>query len=147
MTRFKERPDLSAFLQEQSTAVVSVAVDVDGTIHIATLGFWHSDNPLRFYFVTSKLTEKCTLLRDGSQQKAACVVGTVKGTAFTLQMRGTLQIVDKTTHSSDVAAYTKKRGNDNDLANPNSALLEFVPSWARFTDYAVSWQPQMLDLA
>ena len=50
---------LSKFLSDEKSAVVSVAIDGDGTIHGAALLFVHNESPLSFFFVTNKNTEKC----------------------------------------------------------------------------------------
>lgn len=147
MSHLRDLPLLGEFLSKELVATLALAVDKEGTIHIASLGYWHAGNPLKFYFVTSKDTEKCILLLDGSVQKSACVVGTVKGVNFTLQMRGMTQIVDKDTHKNITDAFTKKRGNNSGVDKPETVLLEFTPTWARYVDYSKSWQPEFLDLA
>lgn len=146
MPRLKEIKGLNAFLHTQTAATVGLAIDEQGTLHVAALLYWHSEDPLKFYFITGKNTEKCRLLKDGGVQKAGCVVGTVKGVEFTLQMRGVVQIVPKEQYAGVIEAYTQKRGDNHDIDNPDYVLLEFTPDWARYTDYSQDWTPHLLDL-
>lgn len=144
--RLADAPGLAAFLDSTAVATFAAPVDADGTLHIATMHYWHDHKTLNFYFVTEKSSEKCTLLKDGSTQKAAVVVGTVMGTPFTLQMRGVAQIVLKDEHTFAIDGYTTKRGNSHDVEHEGSVLLQFHPTWARFTDYAHGYDRHQLPL-
>ena len=141
-----DAPGLAAFLSATPVAVMSVVVDAAGTLHIAPMNYWHDPKTLDFYFVTKKSSEKCTLLRDGSAQKAACVVGTENGVLFTLQMRGVARIVPKNEYKFAIDAYTKKRGDDHGITTAEYILLQFHPTWARYTDYGDNWKQHLLDL-
>src|ERR1051326_8653878 len=92
-TPLDQLPKLQAFLHEVMEATFATVIDDEGTVHAATMLCACLDKPLRFYFVTDPNSEKCRKLKDGAQQKAACVAGTVSDTAFTVQMRGFAQIV------------------------------------------------------
>lgn len=139
-------PKLLVFLGTEKVANLAVPVDTAGTIHIATMVYLHKAEPLRFYFMTSNKSEKCRLLGE-RPISAACNVGTYYGTPFTLQMRGTAQLLDKTKHADVHEAYMLKRGTSNkNVEGPDSVLLEFVPAWARFTDYAKGWDTTMLEI-
>jgi general stress protein 26 len=140
-------PLLADFLQSQPAATMAVPIDDGGTPHIASLLYWHTPNPLKFYFVTSKQSEKAKQLATHQQISAAAVVGTVKDTPFTLQMRGQLKIIDPLKHQMPVEQYYRKRGNrKDDLADPSNCLLEFTPTWARFTDYSLGYAQTQLTL-
>lgn len=144
---FAKTSELAKFLDEQPVAVISVPIDENGAPHSATLGYWHKSDPLNFYFVTSKNSQKCQLLKDKQELPAACVVGTYMGTSFTLQMRGTLRILDQDQHQTEIDSFCKKRGKTKDqLFNPDSVLLGFTPNWARFTDYSQGWDHHFLEL-
>ncbi len=138
---------LGEFLKTQDAAVLSVVIDAKGTVHNAALLYAHSESPLSFYFVTEKNTEKCKMLVDGSTQKAACVVGTIKNTQFTLQMRGKLKIVNVSAHQADLDLYLKKFPNGPDNINEEAnVLLQFIPDWSRYIDYQKGYDRHMLEV-
>ena len=140
-------PGLAKFLDQERAATVAVPIDSNGTIHAAALGYWHTGNPLRFYFVTDKATEKCRLLVEKGSVQAACVVGTVVGVDFCLQMRGQIKIVNSADFKETIDKYYAKRGNrHDDIDDPKNVLMEFTPTWARYTDYTKGCDRHMLDL-
>lgn len=140
-------PDLQKFLEEEPAATIALPIDEQGTIHAASLLYWHNKSPLRFYFVTSQETEKCKLLVKKQRLQAACVVGTHRGTDMTLQMRGTIAIVDKEKFAEELEKYYAKRGNHHDdIIDPANVLLEFSPNWARYTDYTKGHRRRTLDI-
>ena len=145
--KLSEYPKLVAFLHNQEAATLAVPIDDKGTIHIASLLFWNCQEPFRFYFVTSRETEKCRLLKAALSVAAACTVGTIKEVEMTLQMRGELQIVEPEGFEDVLDAYYEKRGDrHDDIDDPINALLEFTPTWARFTDYGLGYDRFTLDL-
>lgn len=139
-------PELAKFLAAEKVATLAVPVDDSGTLHIATMNYAHVTDPLRFYFITSSKSEKCRLLNNGPVT-AACSVGTYYGTPFTVQMRGTARILDKAEHPELLDVYFAKRGDTNrNVEGLDSVLMEFVPDWARFTDYSKGWGTTMLEV-
>lgn len=146
-SKFAKTPELAKFLNDQPVAVISVPIDEDGTPHAATLGYWHKSEPLSFFFVTNKNSQKCQLLNVKKELPAACVVGTYMGTEFTLQMRGTLRILDQDQHQQEVESLCQKRGKTKEqLFTPDSVLLGFAPNWARYIDFSQGWGQNFLDL-
>lgn len=144
---FDDCPRLAEFLNHQPVAVVSLPINEDGVLHSATLGYWHTTDPLTFFFVTSKNSEKCQLLNVKKELPATCVVGTYMGTDFTLQMRGTLRILDQSQYQKEIDSFCEKRGKSRDyIIKPDSVLLGFTPNWARYTDYSQGWDHHMLQL-
>lgn len=140
-------PTLVSFLDKEPVATAALPIDDQGTIHAATMRFWHAPQPLKFYFVTDEDTQKCTLLKNGATAKGACVVGTYRGTGFTLQMRGMFEIADTQMHENEITSYYAKRGNRNeDIDEDGTILLMFTPSWARFTDYSKGYGHFMLTI-
>lgn len=112
--RLVEHKKLSRFLSEQPSGVLAVPVNDKGVLHAAAILYWHDPIRLRFYFVTAKDSEKLTLLETKAYIPAALVVGTEKGTYFTVQMRGKLQLIDPKENSNIVDSYYAKRQNRND---------------------------------
>lgn len=148
-TRIKltDHPNLANFLLAQTAATLAVPIDSSGAVHAASLLYWHSPTPLRIYFVTAKTTEKYTLLHTKPSIPAALVIGTEKGTPFTVQLRGTVNAIDPKKNLDIVDAYYQKRGNrSDDIGDPNNSLLRFTPTWGRFTDYATGYDQFFLDL-
>ncbi len=145
LVSLSSQPGLAKFLNSEFASTISVPIDKKGTLHIATLVFYHTELPLMLYFVTSKNSEKLQMLKVGKPITAACVVGTYKGTPFTLQMRGTVQVIDHSKHQDIVDAYYKKRGNrHDDIVDGISVMLKFTPNWARFTDYTNGYERKFL---
>lgn len=144
--KLADAPELEAFLANERVATLAVPIDRQGTLHIATMDYVRTAEPLRFYFITSSESEKCRLLKDGPV-RSACNVGTYYGTPFTLQMRGEAQLLDVDGHQAVLDAYFAKRGETNrNVEGPDSVLLQFTPDWARFTDYAKGWNNTMLEV-
>lgn len=144
---FADLPELARFLDDQPVAVISIPIDENGTPHAATLGYWHKMDPLSFFFITSKNSQKCQLLKDKGELPAACVVGTYMGTAFSLQMRGTVKILDQDNHQAEIDSFCNKRGKSREeLVNSDSVLLCFMPNWARYIDFSQGWGQHFLDL-
>lgn len=142
-----DRGDLRQFLESQAAATLAVLLDTNGAVHAASLLYWLDTNTFRFYFVTSKSTEKYKLLKSKTVIPAALVIGTEVGTDFTVQLRGTLRPVDPKTHAKIVDAYYQKRGNrHDDITDSDNCLLELTPTWGRFTDYNEGYDHFYLDL-
>jgi general stress protein 26 len=138
---------LQTYLDAELIAVLSNAIDKQGTLHSAALVFWNDPSSLQLYFVSSRASEKCTSLSEQASVSAACVIGTYNHTSFTLQLRGRLEILDHRQYTDVVMAYHTKRGNSHDdVTNPANTLLRFTPQWARFTDYKHKQKPIILTL-
>lgn len=133
--RLADYPGLAAFLEREFAATLAVPVDTAGTLHAASLCYIHTSEPLRFYFVTGRDTEKCRLLKTQPTVPCAMVIGTVKDVQFTLQMRGKLR-EESHPAAAVMDRYYQKRGNrHDDINDPANLCLVFEPTWARFTDY------------
>ncbi len=125
------------FLEKQKAATIAVPINDSGVLHAASLRFWNNDKAFCFYFVTSRDSEKYSLLRKKKTIPCAVVVGTEIDTEFTLQMRGNIEEVDPKDYIKETDAYYKKRGNHRDnIYDEQTCLLQFKPSWARYTDYS-----------
>jgi uncharacterized protein YhbP (UPF0306 family) len=146
VTTLKDEPQLADFIRHEQSGVLSIVIDSVGTVHNAAITYWHQENPLKFYYITDRNSEKCKMLLTGNERNAGFVVGTVIDTPFTLQLRGKCKIVDKNKHSDIINGYIKKRGNDHGIKNSEKVLIEFKPDWARFTDYSKGWQTHMIKL-
>jgi general stress protein 26 len=144
--KITELKKLLKFLENQKAATIAVPIDDKGNIHAASLIFWNSIEPFNLYFVTSRESDKYTLLREGHKIPCAVVVGTEKGTDFTLQMRGIIQEANPEDFTKELSAYYQKRGNrQDDIDDPKTCLLQFVPTWARYTDYSKGYNRDLVD--
>jgi uncharacterized protein YhbP (UPF0306 family) len=74
-------PGLADFAANHLAATVAVPIDANGTIHAASLLYWNSVKPFEFFFVTSRESEKCKLIRQQGAVPCA-VVGAEKGTDY-----------------------------------------------------------------
>ena len=146
-TKITDHPKLQEFLASHMAATIAVPVDDQGTLHAASLLYSHTLSPLKFYFVTARDSEKCEKITPENPLQCAAVIGTEKGTEFTVQMRGSILEIDPASHKEIVDDYYKKRGNHHDdIEDPKTCLLEFTPHWARFTDYAKGYERHRLSL-
>jgi uncharacterized protein YhbP (UPF0306 family) len=146
MGRLADYPALQEFIHTEFAATIAVPIDTNGTLHAAALGFVYTPDPLRFYFVTGRDTEKCTLLKTQAEIPCAAVLGTVKDVAFTVQLRGTLREEEHPDPALMDRYYQKKGNRYDDIDDPANLCLVFTPTWARFTDYAKGYQHFMLEL-
>ena len=136
---------LNSFLKQEKTAVLSLPVDDNGTIHSAALLFSHSQEPVRFYFITGRSTEKCKKLLAGESQKASVVIGMVKDVDFTLQMRGEVRIIEKSEEIINLH-QAKFPGGMDKADDENNVLLEFKPHWGSYCNYSKGFERHMLEL-
>ncbi len=145
--KINEHSGLSEFINTHLACTIAVPIDTERTVHIASLVYWNSNEPLEFYFVTSRQSEKYKLLKKQKEINCAVVVGTENGTPYTLQMRGKVAEVSPAEHAEQIDAYHEKRGNKHDnLGSAGMCLLRFIPTWARFTDYSRGYDEQFLDV-
>jgi hypothetical protein len=142
-----EYPELAQFIEASSAATIAVPIDASGTLHAATMLYWNSFEPFEFFFVTSRDSQKCALLSEQNATPCGVVIGTEKGTPFTLQMRGAIRIAPQAGFDAQLNSYYEKRNSrGDDIDDPGNCLLQFVPNWARFTDYSMGYDRHMLDL-
>lgn len=149
MNRQKGLPaKVQHFLVQQKVASFSVAIDHEGTIHEATMWYYHSQEPLTFYFITSANSLKCTLLTTHAAHKAAVSVGGCYGTAMYVQFHGEAILQEPNSIPNTIGKYNEKRGKDGVKAEGRDSIcIVFTPQWGRYTDYSVGWDEIELDFA
>jgi general stress protein 26 len=125
--------NISSFLQHHRISVLSV-LQADGSIHSATLHYANNENPLSFFFMTGKKTEKCLSLLDGSERPSSLVVGFSEEEFATFQAEGKVKILDQDSESSWKTYIDKYPSRSQGKVNPEYVLLQFIPSWWRYTD-------------
>ena len=143
----KDCPELVKFLVSNKTLTMANPIDKKGTIHAAAMLYFCTIDPLKFYIITSRKTEKYKLLKSNKKIKCAIVIGTEKGALFSIQMRGNLQEIETTTNKNIIDDYYIKLNNKyDDINNPINCLLEFTPTWVRFINYSNGFNRYYLNL-
>ena len=146
--KLKDCPKLVDFLMSHEALTMANSIDKKGTIHAAAMLYSCSVSPLRFYFVTSRDTDKYKLLKINKTVQCAVVVGTERGTPFSVQMRGDIREIEPSQNQRIIDDYYKKLNNHyDDINDPVNCLLEYMPTWARFTDYSKGYTRHYLDLS
>lgn len=147
MGKLQENQKLLKFLRSALVSTLAVPIDQKGTIHIAAMRCFVTTNPLRVYYVTSRGSEKCALLKQDSEISAACDIGGHIEPEMYVQMRGFVRMFEFSDRPDIVSSYFAHRGSSQDKEGDSSVLLEFEPTYAKYTDYAEGWQKHLLDLS
>lgn len=143
-----DSPKLLDFLKSHETLNMANPIDNEGTLHAAAMLYYCSVKPLRFYFVTARNTDKCKLLKTNDSVQCAVVVGTERHTPFSVQMRGFFKEIEPKDYQEIISGYYKKLNNHyDDINDPKNCLLEYTPTWARFTDYSEGYSRHFLDVS
>lgn len=125
---------LKLFLESHGIAVIAVNLP-DGALHGATIHYSWSEDPLRFFIQTSRKTKKVSSLLDGSAKKAAMVIGFSEEEWRTCQLSGEIQIISEPRELEEAyAVHWAKHPDKERHKGPETVLLEFKPSWWRYTD-------------
>ncbi|CAN5138991.1 hypothetical protein BH11PAT4_BH11PAT4_2100 [soil metagenome] len=127
--------EILSYLKANRIGVLAVIL-ADGTPHTATIHYSEEESPLRLFFQTGTDTKKCAPLLDGSTVKASFTVGFSEDEWKTLQVHGILHMltndedrdVFRRVHHTKFPETAKHDG-------PDTAFLEFTPTWHRFTDF------------
>lgn len=125
---------INDFLSHQRVSVLSI-LQSDNTIHSATLHFAYRENPLSFFFMTDKTSRKCRPLLSASEQNAALVIGFSEEDFTTFQAEGEISIAKDQEFGDGSALYTTKFPDRKSwLEKENIVILQFTPTWWRYTD-------------
>jgi general stress protein 26 len=145
--KLADHPKLIDFLKSHETLNMANPIDDRGTLHASAMLYHCTVDPLRFYIVTARDTEKCKLLKNDKTVQCAVVIGTERHTPFSIQMRGSFKEIESKDNQEIIGAYYKKLDNHyDDINDPKNCLLEYTPTWARFTDYSEGYVRHYLDL-
>lgn len=123
-------------LYNQAVSVLSL-VRPDGTVHSATMHFATATDPLRIYFHTPKTSRKVDGMHVGMSTPAAVTIGFSEEEWTTLQMEGTARLITdsaemETAKNMYYGKYPDARKYEKE---GDVILIEFTPSWWRYTDY------------
>lgn len=124
------------FLAKHRVGVLSVLLP-DGTLHGATLHYSHNNEPLEFYFSTTRTSRKMQGLLKGEVTVAAFVVGESEEEWLTFQADGEAMAVITKEELSGVHRihYAKHPSSAQYRDDAATIFLRFVPKWWRFSDY------------
>jgi general stress protein 26 len=146
--KLSDRSKLVDFLNSHEALTMANPIDNEGTLHASAMLYYCTVDPLRFYFVTARDTDKCKPLKANKILQCAIVVGTERHTPFSIQMRGYVKEVKTSDNKGVIDGYYKKLKNHyDDVNDPANVLLEYTPTWARFTDYSEGYNRYYLDLS
>ncbi len=123
---------LLEYLRTQRICALAVEM-LDGSPHVATVHFAHTEEPLTFLIETSREYRKAEkVMKDGVTRASLCV-GFVEGAVQAAQFDGIL----KEASAEAVQLYLQKFPEKADkAASPTTIFLQFDPSWWRFTNWA-----------
>jgi general stress protein 26 len=123
------------FLKSHRVSVLSIVQD-DGTVHAAALHFAYTDDPLIFYVITGRESRKCRPLLSGKSVPASIVIGFEESEFATFQADGTVHILsDEADLNTGWDVYgTEYPDRLQAREESDTVLLEFTPTWWRYTD-------------
>ncbi len=123
------------FLEKERVCVLS-GILPDGGSHSSTVHYSHTVEPLRIFFQTWDESMKVEALKKGKDPRASIVAGFSEKDSVTLQMRGTLRIVSNLEELKEIyKIHYKKHPFAEKYKNEHTVVIEFKPSWWRYTDF------------
>lgn len=130
------KPEILKFIKKNRVLVMSI-LRKDGSPHAAVLHFAYSTDPLKFYFSTENTSRKTDALLAGKAVKAAAVIGFSEEEWKTLQLNGKIKgmIKPKDKALAQEIFYKTHPGSRRWKDDPATILLEFTPTWWRYSDY------------
>ena len=129
------KPEILEYLKTQRVGVLAVEM-LDGSPHGATIHFAHTEDPLVFYFETSKTYRKSEPILSKESVRESFVVGTDPNDMKTLQLDGDVRLVSESEKEKFKEVYFGKFPEK--LAKSygvEQVYFTFTPTWWRFTDW------------
>ena len=123
-----------------SERVGVVALGSTKGVHAATMHYSHREEPLQFIFNTDPQSRKCSKLLKEGALSASFVVGTTEDAGRTLQLDGTIKVID----ASEVAEEYNIKFPEKVGKHPENIFLLFEPTWWRYTDWRTPEGKQIL---
>ena len=123
------------FIMQQRACVLATAT-LHENVHAAAMLYSCNENSLELYFFTEKGTKKVEKLLDAKSCHASIVIGTTEELKQTLQLSGTLKILEDSDAISMVKRiHYKKFPLSKSYENQETLFLAFTIEWWRHTDY------------
>lgn len=129
------KQEILDYLKTQKVGVLAVEM-LDGSPHGATIHFAQTENPLVFYFETSKKYRKAEPILNKESVRASLVVGSDPNDMKTLQLDGQVQLISESEKEKFKKIYFGKFPEK--LAKSygdEQVYFTFTPTWWRFTDW------------
>lgn len=121
-------------LTKERICVLSVVLS-DNSPHGAVVHYSQTTDPVKLFIQTSSTVKTNAIQEKGGTAKASVVVGLSEAAFVTLQMRGDVRIVSKSTELENIyKIHYAKHPKAEKYKNEETIFLEFVPTWWRYTD-------------
>jgi len=129
------KPEILDYIKSQRVGVLAVEM-LDGSPHGSTVHFAHIENPLQFFFETSKLYRKAEPLFGREISRATFVIGSDESNMKTLQMDGEMRLIKDDERKLIDVIYLGKFPEKKEKSGDSKVIFfTFIPTWWRFTDW------------
>ncbi|MDE2025182.1 MAG: hypothetical protein KGJ07_01680 [Patescibacteria group bacterium] len=127
------------FISRQHIAAATIQLP-DKSLYPAVMHVAHRDAPFSLLFLTDKTSKKLSSLQFNNPIPAGVVLGFNEQEFTTLQMQGIVKEVPVNQREELETIYFLKFPWKQKLAGDNTSLIliEFIPHWWKYTDYATS---------
>jgi uncharacterized protein YhbP (UPF0306 family) len=128
-------PEILDYIKSQRVGVLAIEM-LDGSPHGATIHYAHVENPLQFFFETSKDYRKSEPLFGRNLSRASFVIGSNESDMKTLQMDGEVRLITEAEQDLFNETYFGKfvEKKEKNYGAPQVYFC-FIPTWWRFTDW------------
>jgi general stress protein 26 len=123
------------FILEQRACVLATSISNEN-VHASAMLYSCNKNPLELYFFTQKNTKKVGTLLNNKSCNASIVIGTTEELKQTLQLTGSIKLLENDDEISKVKnIHYKKFPQSKSFENQETLFLKFSPNWWRHTNY------------
>lgn len=130
------KQEILDYIKSQRVGVLALEM-LDGSPHGAAVHFANTENPLHFFFETSKEYRKAEALFGKEITRASFVIGSDESNMKTLQMDGEVRLItSEEKELFDEIYFGKFPQKKEKSTDPKLVFFTFIPRWWRFTDWA-----------
>lgn len=122
------------FLKTQKIGVLAVEM-LDGSPHGATVHFAYLEDPLMFFFETSRDYRKSEPLFGREKSRASLVIGTDESVMKSFQIDGEVRLVKENEKELFEKIYFGRFPEKKAKQGPSTVSFVFIPTWWRYTDW------------
>ncbi|MBP6884261.1 MAG: pyridoxamine 5'-phosphate oxidase family protein [Candidatus Pacebacteria bacterium] len=128
-------PEILDFLNTQRVSALAIEM-LDGSPHVATVHFTHTENPFLFYFETYREYRKAEALFGRDASRASLVIGFGESVMKTFQLDGEVRLLrDDEREHFDSVYFQKFPERKEKSKDPKFVCFVFEPKWWRYTDW------------